>query len=128
MKTPNNLKYKESHEWVEVEDEGILKVGITHFAQEALGDIVFIELPPIGKKVNVNDSTAVIESVKAASDIYAPASGEIIAVNNSITTAPEIINSEPYKSWLFKIKPSDESNFYNFLSAEQYQNLTGSLA
>lgn len=125
MTTPNNLSYKESHEWIEIEEDGILKVGITHFAQEALGDIVFIELPSIGKKVNLNDATAVIESVKAASDIYAPASGEIVAVNDVITTAPEIINSEPYKSWLFKIKPSDESNFSSFLSAEQYQKLTG---
>ncbi len=119
---PAELKYIASHEWIRDEGNGIVTVGVTDFAQEALGDIVFVELPEVGSEVNKDDSIAVVESVKAASDIYSPVSGEIIEINEELVDAPEKANEEPYDSaWFFKIKLSEESEMANLLTAEQYE-------
>jgi glycine cleavage system H protein len=120
MNIPQDLRYTESHEWVRKESDGSITVGITDHAQEALGDIVFLELPAVGKSLNAGDACAVVESVKAASDIYAPLSGEVIAINDAATAAPEAVNSDAYGSWLFKIKPADISKVDGLLSAEAY--------
>ncbi|WP_445494492.1 glycine cleavage system protein GcvH [Photorhabdus sp. SF281] len=121
---PAELKYVESHEWVRAEGNGEYTVGITEHAQELLGDMVFVDLPEVGDEINFGDECAVVESVKAASDIYAPLSGEVIAVNEALGEAPELVNSEPYsEGWLFRIKASDESEFANLLDAAGYQAL-----
>jgi glycine cleavage system H protein len=125
MSIPADLKYTESHEWVRTESDGTLTVGITDHAQEALGDIVFVELPEAGKAVTSGDAIAVIESVKAASDIYAPVSGEIVASNDALTSAPDQVNGAPYESWLFKIKPSSGDGLEKLLDAEGYGNAIG---
>ncbi|OTA17167.1 glycine cleavage system H protein [Xenorhabdus vietnamensis] len=121
---PAELKYTESHEWVRSEGNGEYTVGITEHAQQLLGDMVFVDLPEIGTEVNRDDDCAVVESVKAASDIYAPLSGEVIAVNPDLEGSPELVNSEPYnEGWLFRIKITDESELANLLDAEGYQSL-----
>ena len=125
MNIPNELRYAQSHEWARLEADGTVTVGITDHAQEALGDIVFLELPEPGKSLNAGDSCAVVESVKAASDIYAPVSGEIIAENNDLASSPEAVNSNPYDSWLFKIKPTDASQVNQLLDAAGYSKLIG---
>ena len=120
-KFPEELKYATTHEWVQFDDEGIATVGISDHAQGALGDIVFIELPEVGVTVNAKDEVAVIESVKAASDIYSPISGEVLAINEALVDSPEIVNAEPYESgWLYKVKPSDEAELDDLLNAEAY--------
>ena len=119
---PNELKYRDSHEWVRKEADGTFTVGITEHAQELLGDMVFVDLPDVGNSYSAGDECAVAESVKAASDIYAPVSGEIVAVNDALGDAPELVNSEPYASgWLFRIKPSDESELDSLLDADAYK-------
>jgi glycine cleavage system H protein len=119
---PADLKYIASHEWIRAEGDGIYTVGITDFAQEALGDIVFVELPEVGAEVNRDDAIAVVESVKAASDIYSPLSGEIVEINEMLADEPEKANEEPYEAaWFFKIKVSEESEVDALLSAEQYE-------
>lgn len=119
---PNELKYRESHEWVRKEDDGTYTVGITEHAQELLGDMVFVDLPDVGATFSAGDDCAVAESVKAASDIYAPISGEIVAVNEELADAPEQVNNEPYGAgWLFKIKASDESELDSLLDAAAYK-------
>ncbi|WP_446470741.1 glycine cleavage system protein GcvH [Xenorhabdus stockiae] len=121
---PVELKYTESHEWVRSEGNGEYTVGITEHAQQLLGDMVFIDLPEIGMQVNVGDDCAVVESVKAASDIYAPLNGEVIAVNPALEGSPELVNSEPYNDgWLFRIKVTDESKLSELLDAEKYRAL-----
>lgn len=120
MNIPQNLYYTESHEWIRIESDGTITIGITDHAQEALGDIVFLELPEAGEKYGAGDTCAVVESVKAASDIYAPVAGEIIAANSDVSSAPEKINSDAYNSWLFKMKPADVSKVEALLSAEAY--------
>lgn len=121
---PAELKYTSSHEWVLAEGEGIYSVGITEHAQELLGDMVFIDLPDVGTQVALGDDCAVAESVKAASDIYAPLSGEIVAVNETLEAEPELVNSAPYaEGWLFRIKASDESELNELLDASGYQAL-----
>ena len=105
MNTPNDLRYTASHEWVRVEADGTLTIGITDHAQEALGDVVFLELPEAGRSVAKEEAIAVIESVKAASDIYAPVAGEILEANQAAIDAPESVNTDAYAAWLFKIKP-----------------------
>lgn len=116
---PQQLKYTETHEWVRVEDDDTVTVGITDHAQELLGDIVFIELPELNDQVTAGKEVLVIESVKAAGDIYSPLSGEIIAINESLNDSPELVNSSPYEeAWLFKIKSSEALN--NLMNAEQY--------
>ena len=117
----DDLKFLSSHEWARLEVGGITTVGISDHAQDQLGDIVFVELPDIGKKFNQEDEVAVIESVKAASEIYCPMGGEVIELNNDLEDSPEIINTSPYDlGWFFKIKINDESEFKNLLSFEEY--------
>ena len=121
---PTELKYTSSHEWVQAEGEGVYRVGITEHAQELLGDMVFVDLPDVGTQVAMGDDCAVAESVKAASDIYAPLSGEIVAVNDALEGQPEPVNSAPYADgWLFSIKASDESELNDLLDATAYQAL-----
>ncbi|AKU20700.1 glycine cleavage system protein GcvH [Massilia sp. NR 4-1] len=124
MNIPAELKYTESHEWVRLEADGTVTVGITEFAQDALGDIVFVELPKVGTTYIAGDDAAVVESVKAASDIYAPLSGEVVAVNDDVAGAPESINSDAYGAWLFKLKPSDASALDGLLDAAAYGKTT----
>lgn len=117
---PSDLKYAKSHEWVRTETDGTLTVGITDHAQQALGDVVFLELPEVGRRVSAGEACAVIESVKAASDIYAPVSGEIVAVHSAAVDAPEAVNADAYATWLFKIKP-DDASLDALLDADAYQ-------
>ena len=118
---PAELKYASSHEWVRSEGNGVYTVGITEHAQELLGDMVFVDLPEVGREVAAGEDCAVAESVKAASDIYSPISGEIVAVNAELEGSPELVNSEPYGTgFLFQIKASDESELANLLDAEAY--------
>ena len=120
MTTPENLKFMDSHEWIESGTE-TAAVGISDHAQSELSDVVFVELPEAGRQVTANETVAVVESVKAASDIYAPVSGEIVAVNTELENDPSIINSSPYeKGWLFKIKPSNPAEFDQLKNAEAY--------
>jgi glycine cleavage system H protein len=116
---PQNLMYASSHEWIKQQDDGTFLVGITQHAQDALGDIVFLELPVVGQVLVVKNNCCVIESVKAASDIYAPLSGEVIAINQSLADNPSQINTSPYASWIFSIKPSNNDTSHLF-NAEQY--------
>lgn len=120
MSIPSNLRYAESHEWVRKEPDNTLTVGITDHAQSALGDIVFIELPVAERIVKAGEEVAVIESVKAASDIYAPVAGEIIAVNTAVVDAPDTLNADPYNAWLFKIKPKNLDDIDALLDAAAY--------
>ncbi|MCE3602252.1 glycine cleavage system protein GcvH [Massilia sp. P8910] len=124
MNIPADLKYTESHEWVRAEADGTLTVGITEYAQDALGDIVFVELPKVGKVFTAGDDAAVVESVKAASDIYAPVSGECIAVNDAVADAPDSINADAFAAWLFKLKPSDAGAINGLLDAAAYGKAT----
>lgn len=118
---PTELKYTESHEWVRAEGNGVYCVGITEHAQELLGDMVFVDLPEVGAQFSAGDDCAVAESVKAASDIYAPIDGEIVEVNGGLDGAPELVNSAPYgEGWLFRIKASDESQIGGLLDAAAY--------
>jgi glycine cleavage system H protein len=121
---PEDLKYAATHEWVRVEEDGTITVGITDHAQALLGDIVFIDLPEEGRAVSAREEISVVESVKAASDIYAPISGEIIAINEDLLDAPETVNSSPYEDgWFCRILPSNEAELDELLSAEAYRNL-----
>jgi glycine cleavage system H protein len=120
---PSELKYATSHEWVRKEEDGSVTVGITEHAQGLLGDMVFVELPDVGDNVSTGDDVAVAESVKAASDIYAPISGEVIAVNEDLEDAPELLNSDAFgEGWLFKLKVADAGELDNLLDAEGYAN------
>ncbi len=120
MNNPANLKYTKSHEWTKVEADGTVTVGITDHAQEALGDIVFLELPEAGRKLRAGEECAVVESVKAASDIYAPIGGEVIDANQAAVDAPETVNQDAYAAWLFKIKPSNPAELDGLLDAAAY--------
>ena len=118
---PADLRYAASHEWSRLEADGTITVGITDHAQDLLGDVVFVELPEVGRTVTAGEECAVVESVKAASDIYAPVSGEVIAFNEALGDTPELVNSEPYAgAWFFKIKPSDSSELDKLMDAEAY--------
>jgi glycine cleavage system H protein len=119
---PTDLKYTKSHEWIRVEADGTLTIGVTDHAQEALGDIVFLELPEAGRKVEAGEACAVIESVKAASDIYAPVAGEIVAANQDTADAPESVNGDAYAAWLFRLKP-DVADFSGLLDAAGYESV-----
>ena len=125
MSLPQNLYYAESHEWSLLNEDGTISVGITHHAQDALGDIVFLELPKIGTALQSKQSCAVVESVKAASDIYAPVSGSVVAFNDELVAQPELINSSPYDSWFFKIAPANLDELKSLLSANSYDALIG---
>ena len=125
MKTPEHLKYTETHEWIKAEADGTLAVGITDHAQEVLGDIVFLELPPVGKSYAQGEACAVIESVKAASDIYAPVAGEVVAINQAVTDTPESVNTDAYGNWLFKLKPANPADVDKLLDAAAYAAAAG---
>ncbi|SRR5690554_218340 len=119
---PTDLKYLDTHEWVRVEADGTVTVGITDFAQEQLGDVVFIELPEVGMEVEVGQEVAVVESVKAASDIYAPLTGKVIAINEVLIDTPELINEDPYdKAWFFKLEITNTAEIDNLLDAHGYK-------
>lgn len=123
MNTPESLKYSPSHEWSQV-DGDTLTVGITDFAQDQLGDVVFVELPSVGKEVSAGSAVAVVESVKTASDIYAPVSGEVTEVNSALEDAPETLNSDPYEGgWMFRLRVADAAELDKLLSAEEYQKI-----
>jgi glycine cleavage system H protein len=120
-KIPNELRFTKSHEWVRKEADGSVTIGITDHAQGALGDLVFVETPEAGRKVGANESCAVVESVKAASDVYSPLAGEVLGGNPDLGTAPELINSDPYgKGWMFKVRPSDAKAVDALLDAGAY--------
>ena len=121
---PADLKYVSSHEWIRLEDDGTVTVGITEFAQDQLGDVVFVELPEIGTEVAVEQEIAVVESVKAASDIYAPLSGKVVAINEDLVDAPELVNEDPYgKAWFFKLELADKAQLEDLLDADAYAAL-----
>jgi len=121
MKVPPELKYTESHEWVRWESDGSATVGITDFAQESLGDLVFVDLPQVGRAVKAGEACAVIESVKAAADIYAPISGEVVAVNRAVVDKPESINADAFAAWLFRLRPLQPDANTRLLDASQYE-------
>lgn len=120
MNVPKELRYTESHEWLRKESDGSYSVGITDHAQEQLGDIVFVEAPPAGRKVSAGEAVGVVESVKAASDIYAPVAGEIMAANAELAKAPETVNSDAYGAWMFRIKPDNAGDVEKLLDAVGY--------
>ena len=123
MSIPTHLKYTKSHEWVRPEDDGTVTIGITHHAQELLGDMVFVELPQIGRKLAQKEECAVVESVKAAADVYAPIGGEVTANNPDLESEPEKINEDAYSAWLFKLKPVSAADLDGLLDASSYENL-----
>lgn len=123
MSIPTHLKYTKSHEWAKPEDDGTVTIGITHHAQELLGDMVFVELPDIGRKLVQKEECAVVESVKAAADVYAPIGGEVTATNSDLESEPEKINQDAYSAWLFKIKPDNAADLNGLLEAASYENL-----
>src|SRR5690606_37324604 len=122
-KLPAELRYAASHEWARLEADGSVTVGISDHAQEALGDVVYVELPEIGKQLAAGQEAGVVESVKAASDIYAPVSGTVIAVNDALTDSPELVNEDPYGQWFFRLQPSDASELDKLLDAAGYQSV-----
>ncbi|MBZ0068140.1 MAG: glycine cleavage system protein GcvH [Thiobacillus sp.] len=128
MSIPADLKYTPSHEWVRVEADGTLTVGITHHAQDLLGDMVFIESPAAGRTLAKGEECAVVESVKAASDVYAPVAGEVIAANGDVESSPESVNQDAYAAWLFKLKPANAGDVAELLDAAAYQKLVESEA
>lgn len=122
MNVPKDLRYTKMHEWIRQDEDG-LTVGITDFAQSQLADLTYVELPAVGEKVEAQDEVAVLESVKAASDVFAPMAGAIIEVNDQLTDSPEIINSDPYgDGWLYKIRPDNPADFDDLLDADQYED------
>ena len=123
MRTPDNLKYTSSHEWIRLETDGTATIGITDHAQEMLGDVVFVEGPAVGRKVRQGEECGVIESVKAAADIYAPIAGEITAANAELADTPEKVNQDPYAAWMFRIKPDDPAQLGVLLDAAAYQKI-----
>ena len=120
MSIPADLKYTDTHEWVRKESDGMLSVGITHHAQDLLGDLVYVENPEVGRKVNKGEECGVVESVKAASDIYAPVSGEVVAVNEELADAPEKINESAYDAWMFRLRPNKPEELEMLLDASGY--------
>ena len=124
--TPENLKYTETHEWVRPEVDGTVTIGVTFHAQEMLGDVVFVENPSAGRKLAKGEECGVIESVKAAADLYSPLSGEVVAVNAELADAPEKVNQDPYGAWMFRVKLDDPSELESLLDAAAYQKLADS--
>ena len=121
MNVPKDLRYTESHEWVKREADGTVSIGITDHAQEQLGDIVFVEPPKPGRKVKAGEAVGVVESVKAASDIYAPVAGEVVAANDALSKTPEQVNSDAYGSWMYRIKPEDPAAIDRLLDSAAYE-------
>lgn len=128
MSIPANLKYTKSHEWVKSEPDGTVTVGITHHAQDLLGDMVFVENPAVGRTLSAGDECAVVESVKAASDVYAPVAGEVVAVNAEVEASPESINRDAYSAWMFRLKPANAADLDSLLDAAGYAALVESEA
>lgn len=128
MSNPANLKYTASHEWVKTEADGTISVGITQHAQELLGDMVFVESPMVGRKLKAKEECAVVESVKAAADIYAPVSGVVTAVNSELDSTPEAINTDPYSAWMFRMKPDIAADVAALMDAKAYQAVVDSEA
>ena len=122
---PADLRFAESHEWARLEADGTVTVGISDHAQEALGDVVFVELAEVGAQFKAEGQAGVVESVKAASDIYAPIAGEVIAVNEELSGSPELLNSDPYGAWIFKLKPSNSVDLEKLLDAAGYKAAIG---
>jgi glycine cleavage system H protein len=118
---PDKLKYAPSHEWSKLEDDNIVRVGITDFAQQQLGDLVYIELPAIGKQLAAREQCAVVESVKTASDLFSPVSGVVTAINEELEDSPEQVNDEPYETWLFCIKTETPEQLNSLMDASAYQ-------
>ncbi|MCM2327602.1 MAG: glycine cleavage system protein GcvH [Lysobacter sp.] len=123
MNIPKELKYTASHEWARVEPDGTVSIGITDHAQEQLGDIVFVEAPKAGRKVAAGEAVGVVESVKAASDIYAPVAGEIVAGNDALADSPEQVNADAYGSWIYRIKPGNAADLDKLLDAAAYEKV-----
>ena len=123
MNIPADLRYTESHEWVRRESDGTLSIGITDHAQEQLGDIVFVEAPKPGRKVKAGEAVGVVESVKAASDIYSPVAGEVVGGNDVLSGAPEQVNADAYASWMFRVKPDDPKELDKLLDAAAYEKI-----
>ena len=123
MNVPEGLKYADTHEWMRAEGDGSVTVGITDHAQAALGDLVYVELPKPGRTVASGEACAVVESVKAASDVYAPIAGEIVASNDALPGAPEAVNEDAYAAWLFRVRPSDPDALAKFMDADAYRRL-----
>jgi glycine cleavage system H protein len=121
---PAELKYTKDHEWVQAGD-GTATVGITHYAQAQLGDVVFVELPAVGRTITQGEVFGTIESVKAVSELYAPVSGEVVAVNDALSTAPEAVNKDPHGAWIIKVKPSNTGELGSLLDAAAYEALVG---
>lgn len=128
MSIPADLKYTPSHEWVRVEADGTVTVGITHHAQDLLGDMVFVENPATGRTLAKGEECAVVESVKAASDVYAPVAGEVVTVNAAVESSPESVNQDAYAAWLFRLKPANPADVAELLDAAAYQKLVESEA
>ena len=124
MNAPANLKYTKSHQWIRTESDGTITVGITDHAQELLGDLVFIELPEVGKTLAAEQEVAVVESVKAASDVYAPVAGTITAINSDLVSSPEAVNQDAYAAWLFKMKPAKAADLDTLLDAATYTSVS----
>ena len=122
-KLPENLKYAKTHEWSKLEDDNVVRIGITDFAQEELGDLVYIELPEVGKQCIAGEQCAVVESVKTASDLFSPVSGTVVAVNEALEDGPEQVNDEPYDTWLFCIKADDPAELDLLMDATAYQEM-----
>ena len=118
---PENLKYAKTHEWALLEEDKVVRVGITGFAQEQLGDLVYIELPEVGRNIKAQEQCAVVESVKTASDLFSPVSGEIVAVNQTLVDQPEQVNDDPYGTWIFCVKADDLSDLDQLMDAKAYQ-------
>jgi glycine cleavage system H protein len=126
---PSDLKYLDSHEWARLESDGTVTIGISDHAQGALGDLVFVEVPEVGKALKKGNAAAVVESVKAASDVYSPVSGEVVAANETLGNAPELVNQDPYgQGWLFKIKPSNQDELSQLLDSKAYEKVVESEA
>jgi glycine cleavage system H protein len=129
MNTQDTFKFAETHEWADLENDDLVWVGISNHAQEALGDVMFFQAPALGQQVKQGEAIAVIESVKAASDIHAPVSGEIVALNEEVDASPEIVNEKPYGVWLFKIKPSSQNSLASeldqLMDLDQYSATAG---
>ena len=123
MSIPSDLRYTKSHEWVKLEADGTAMVGITQHAQELLGDMVFVETPQVGRDLDKGEECAVVESVKAAADIYSPVAGQVTAVNPDLEAAPEKINQDAYSAWLFKLKPADAADVDDLMDAAAYQQM-----
>ncbi len=128
MSIPADLKYTKSHEWVQVEADGTVSVGITDHAQDLLGDMVFVETPAVGRQLAQGEECAVVESVKAASDVYAPIAGEVVASNEEVESSPETINQDAYAAWMFKIKPANPADVNALMDAATYEALVASEA